>query len=206
MVRTDAVTPTPSGVKRYGHSSGVRRKHPVQGSGSDGDFGRFGLIGPRSQGIADHALVSADRCLDLGPQIVAARFLPGHPAVRDDLLDVSVTLCRGGPGGRTRHRGCSRRHVDSGIRITLGDRLADLVLIVGAVSGEGRNGIGELVEQCGSPRGIVDIFLGQRDRNDLAALGIDADMQLAPRSAAGRSMLFNQPFAGPAELQAGAVH
>jgi hypothetical protein len=41
---------------------------------------------------------------------------------------------------------------------------------------------------------------------DLAAGGIDADMQLPPGSATGRSVLFDQPFAGSAELQAGAVH
>ncbi len=39
MVRTDAVTPTPSGVTlKVGHSSGVEFKHPVQGSSADGDF------------------------------------------------------------------------------------------------------------------------------------------------------------------------
>jgi hypothetical protein len=35
---------------------------------------------------------------------------------------------------------------------------------------------------------------------------IDADMQLAPGAAAGRAVLFNQPFAGSAELQTSAVH
>ena len=31
-------------------------------------------------------------------------------------------------------------------------------------------------------------------------------MQFTPRSAAGRAVLFNRPFAGPAKLQASAVH
>jgi hypothetical protein len=52
------------------------RQHPVQRSDSDGNLGRFGLVGARSKRIADHALVSADRRLDLGPQIVAAGSLP----------------------------------------------------------------------------------------------------------------------------------
>ena len=77
-------------------------KHPVQGSSSDGDFRGLGLIGTRSQGIADHAFISTDCCLDLGPKIVATRLLPAHPTVRDDLLYVSVPLCRSrvadGPG------------------------------------------------------------------------------------------------------------
>ena len=163
-------------------------------------------ISTRSKGIADHAFVSTDCCLDLGPKIVATRLLPAHPTVLDDLLDVSVPLCRSGRGGRARDRGCSRRHDDGGIRMTLGDSLVNSVLIVGAVSREGRDGIGDLVEQRASPRGVIDLFLGQLDRDDFAALAIDADMQFTPGSAAGRAVLFNQPFAGSAELQAGAVH
>jgi hypothetical protein len=62
--------------------------------------------------------------------------------------------------------------------MTLRNRLADLVLIVGAVSGEGGNGIGDLVEQRASHRGIVDILPGHHDGDDLAADCIDADMQL----------------------------
>src|SRR5271163_1610393 len=121
-------------------------KHPVQGGSSDGDFRGLGLVSTRSQGIADHAFVSTDRGLDFGPKIVAARLLPAHPTVRDDLLDVSVSLCRSVLGRRTRNRGCSRRHDDGGIRMTLGDSLVNSVLIVRAVSREGRQGIDELVE------------------------------------------------------------
>ena len=65
-------------------------KHPVQGGSSDGDFRGLGLVSTRSKGIADHAFVSTDCCLDLGPKIVATRLLPAHPTVRDDLLEVSV--------------------------------------------------------------------------------------------------------------------
>jgi hypothetical protein len=85
--------------------------------------------------------------------------------------------------------------------MTLGNRLADLVLIVDAVGGEGSDGTGDLVEQSASHRGIVDILPGHRDGDDLAAVGVDADMQLPPRAAAGRSVLFDQPFAGSAKLQ-----
>jgi hypothetical protein len=90
--------------------------------------------------------------------------------------------------------------------MTLSDRLADLVLIVGAVGGEGSDGIGDLFEHSVSHRGIVDILPGHRDGDDLAAVGIDADMQFAPGPAAGCAGLFDQPFARSAELQASAVH
>jgi hypothetical protein len=48
------------------------------------------------KGIADHAFVSTNCDLDLGPKIVATRLLPAHPTVLDDLLNVSVPLCRSG--------------------------------------------------------------------------------------------------------------
>jgi hypothetical protein len=73
-------------------------QHSVQGRGSDSNLGRLGLVGARSKRIADHAFVSADRCPDLGPQIVAAGFLPGHAAAFSDHSQVAVALCRGGLG------------------------------------------------------------------------------------------------------------
>jgi hypothetical protein len=81
--------------------------------------------------------------------------------------------------------------------MTLTNRLADLVLIIDAVGGEGSDGIGDLVKQSASHRGIVRILPGHRDGDDLAAGGIEADMQLPPGSATGRSVLFDQPFAAP---------
>ena len=84
--------------------------------------------------------------------------------------------------------------------MTLGNRLVNSVLIVCTISREGRQGTGELVEQRGRSRGIVALFPGQLDRDEFAALGIEADMQFTPASAAGRAVLFNQPFAGPAKL------
>ena len=90
--------------------------------------------------------------------------------------------------------------------MTLGDRLVNSVLIVCTVSRERRDGIGDLVEQRARPRGVIDLFSGQLNREDFAALGIDAEMQFTPGSAARRAVLFNQPFTGSTELQAGAVH
>ena len=48
--------------------------------------------------------------------------------------------------------------------------------------------------------------LTEINREDFAVLGIDAEMQLTPGSAARRAVLLNQPFTGSTELQAGAVH
>src|SRR5271165_2022873 len=77
-------------------------QHLVQRS--DGDLGRLGRVCARAEGIADHALVPADRRLDPGAQIVAADLLPGHAAAFGDHPQVTVALCRGGFGRSTRHR------------------------------------------------------------------------------------------------------
>src|SRR3984885_746134 len=90
--------------------------------------------------------------------------------------------------------------------MTLGNRLADPVLIITAVGGEGSDGIGDLIEKRVNHRTIIDVFPRHFDCDDLAAVGIDPDMQLPPGSATGRAVLFNQPFAGSAELQPSAVH
>jgi hypothetical protein len=50
--------------------------------------------------------------------------------------------------------------------MTLGNRLADLVLIVGGVGGKGSNGTGDLAEKSVSHRGIVDILPGDRVGDD----------------------------------------
>jgi hypothetical protein len=90
--------------------------------------------------------------------------------------------------------------------MTFGHSLGDLILIVGVVDGEGGAWIGDLVEQSVSHRGLVDplaSFTAADD--DLAAGGIGTDTQFPPGSAAGRAVLFDQPFAGSARLQACAV-
>jgi hypothetical protein len=102
------------------------RLHPVQGSGSKGNLGRLGPVGARSQGVADHTFVSPDRRFNLGPQIVAAGFLPGHVAAIGDHPKIAVALCRSGFGRRTRHRAGAWRHDDGGVWMTLGNSPSNL--------------------------------------------------------------------------------
>ena len=90
--------------------------------------------------------------------------------------------------------------------MTLGHSRRNALLVVGAVGGEGGHGSRDLVEQGADLGAIVPFFVGQRRGDDLAGVGIHADVQLAPGPARLGSMLLDQPLAGPAELQAGAVH
>jgi hypothetical protein len=54
-------------------------------------------------------------------------------------------------------------------------------------------------------RSVVDVFVGQIKCDDLAAAGVNANMQFAPGAALRGSMLFKQPFARAAQLLPSAV-
>src|SRR5580692_8546183 len=97
----------------------------------------------------------------------------GHP-------QVTVALCRGALGRGTHNRACPWRHDDDSVWMTLGNRLADPVLIVIAVGGEGSDAIGYLVEKRANQRTIIDFFLGHFDGDDLAAVGIDTNSGRPP--------------------------
>jgi hypothetical protein len=58
-----------------------------------------------------------------------------------------------------------------------------------------------LIEQGADLGAVVHLLGGQRHRDDLPGVGIQADVQLAPGPARLGTMLLNQPLAGPAELQ-----
>jgi hypothetical protein len=64
--------------------------------------------------------------------------------------------------------------------MTLGDGLIHSVLIIGSVRRERCDWIADLVEQCASSRGVIDVFVRQLDRDNFTASGVDADMQLTP--------------------------
>src|SRR5271157_32457 len=55
-------------------------------------------------------------------------------------------------------------------------------------------------------RGVIDVFVGQIKRDDLAAVCVKTNMQFAPGAAFRSSMFFEQPFAGSAQLQPRAVN
>ena len=54
-------------------------------------------------------------------------------------------------------------------------------------------------------RSIVNILVGQVGGDNLARVGIDADVKFAPGAPLCRSMLFEQPFSGAAQFQACAL-
>src|SRR5664279_828261 len=53
--------------------------------------------------------------------------------------------------------------------------------------------------------GVVNILVRQVKGDDLAVVGVNAYVQLAPSAALCRAMFFKQPFAGPAQFQSRTV-
>ena len=75
-----------------------------------------------------------------------------------------------------------------------------------AVAGERSDGIVNLVEQGSDLRGVIEMIGCQRRRADAARVGIDTDVQFAPRPAPARAVSFDQPLASTAQLQPRPVH
>src|SRR3954452_20216936 len=63
-----------------------------------------------------------------------------------------------------------------------------------------------LVEQGANLGAIIGIMGGQHRGDDLAGVGVHAEMELSPRAPRLGAMLLDQPLAGPTQLQPCAVH
>jgi hypothetical protein len=87
-----------------------------------------------------------------------------------------------------------------------GDTAVDTLLIIRAVAGERGDRSVDLVEQGTDLRAIIGIPVGQHRRDDLPGVGFHTEVQLSPGPARASAVLLDQPFAGPTQAQAGAVH
>ena len=103
--------------------------------------------------------------------------------------EMEILLCGSHLGRSARNRSCPWRHDDRSIRVARGDSCIAAVLIIGAVAGERSERIGELVEKRPSPETVVNVSSCQLNGDDLAAVAIDAEMQLAPGSPSGSAVL-----------------
>src|SRR3954454_19082745 len=83
----------PYPVRGSGNADGLRAsrvQHAVEGVNADVDLGHAAPVGARVQPVADHPLVPRDSRLGPGTCVVARRFLPAHPALLGDELQVAV--------------------------------------------------------------------------------------------------------------------
>src|SRR5271170_499271 len=80
----------------------------------------------------------------------------------------------------------TRWHNDRRIGMAGSDLAVDAILVVCTIAGQRSDGIINLVEQGTDLRAVIDIIGGQRRRDDPAGVGIDTDVQFAPRPAPAR--------------------
>src|SRR5438309_9859305 len=124
-------------------------------------------------------------------QVVPRGFLPTHAAMFGYRLQMPVTRSGRRLGGLARNRTRTRWHDDRGFGMTGSDLAVDAVLVVCAIGGERGDGTIDLVEQGTDLRAVIDIIGGQRGGDDPTRVGIDADVQFAPRPAPARTMLLD---------------
>lgn len=114
-----------------------------------------------------------------------------------------VALSGRGAGGLARHRVGTwwDDHRRGRVRLVPGHGAVDGFAIVRTVSDDRGDGAGDLPKQRADQGGIALLGGGQLGGEDLTAVGIDREMELAPGSLATLAMLLGQPLAGAVHLQ-----
>ena len=90
--------------------------------------------------------------------------------------------------------------------MALGNTGVDAVLVGSAIPSEQGHRARDLIKQGTALSTVVDLLGCERDSDDLAVAGVQADVQLLPRPARPGAVLFLQPLARAAQAQARAVH
>src|SRR5271170_7715816 len=151
--------------------------------------------------MTDDPFPAANIGFHQGTPVVPRRFLPTHAAMFGNRSQMPVTRSGRILGRLARHATRTRRHNDRRIGMAGSDLVVDAALVVCTIAGQRSDGIINLVEQGTDLRAVIDIIGGQRRRDDPAGVGIDTDVQSAPRPAPARTVLLDQPFAGARQLQ-----
>src|SRR5207248_2934381 len=192
----DAVLPCPRGLMRCGRSSGVPA--PAYGSGRRQQLPLrpLTLVGLRAQRMTDDPFPAANIGFHQGTPVVPRRFLPTHAAMFGNRLQMPVTRSGRILGRLARNGTRTRWHNDRCIGMAGSDLAVDAVLVVCTIAGQRSDGSVNLVEQGTDLRAVIDIIGSQGRRDDPTGVGIDTDVQFAPRPAPARTVILDQPFAG----------
>src|SRR4051794_16501219 len=133
-------------------------QHAVEDMHRHVDFSRSPFISMGAQPVADHLFPSPDRGLGLRAPVVTRDCLPGYAARLGDTPEVAVTLRRRDVSRWAWHRRGLRRHNHRRLRVTVGNRGINTVLIVDPITHERGQWIDDLLEQRADLRAVVHIF------------------------------------------------
>src|SRR3954454_17566007 len=186
---------------RYRHAE---PGHPVERRAGDPGLGLLAGQSPGAEATTDDGLVPEHGGFPERAPAVADRLLPAQAALVPDHPDVLVALTGRSVSGRARHgRGTGRDdHCRGRVRLTLGHGAVNGFAVVGAIGGDRGDGAGDLIEQRADQGGVTLLDGGQLGGQDLAAVGIDREMEFAPGPLATLAMLLGQPLTGAVHLQA----
>src|SRR3954470_12598257 len=178
--------------------------HPVEHRAGDPGLGLLAGQSPGAEATTDNGLVAEHGGFPERAPAVADRLLPAPAALVPDHPDVLVALTGRGVSGRARHgRGAGRDdHCRGRVRLALGHGAVNGVAVVGAIGRDRGDGAGDLIEQRADQDGVTLLDGGQLAGKDLAAVGIDREMEFAPGPLATLAMLLGQPLARAVHLQA----
>src|SRR5215203_4398215 len=178
--------------------------HPVEHRAGDPGLGLLAGQSPGAEATTDDGLVPEHGGFPERAPAVADRLLPTQAALVPDRPDVLVALTGRGVSGRARYgRGAGRDdHCRGRVRLALGHGAVNGFAVVGAIGRDRGDGAGDLIEQRADQGGVTLLDGGQLAGKDLAAVGIDREMEFAPGPLATLTMLLAQPLAGAVHLQA----
>src|SRR5918999_1152279 len=159
---------------------------------------------PGAEATTDDGLVPEHGGFPERAPAVADRLLPAQAALVPDHPDVLVALTGRGVSGRARHgRGAGwDDHCRGRVRLALSHGAVNGFAVIGAIGRDRGDGAGDLTEQRADQGGVTLLDGGQLGGKDLAAVGIDREMEFAPGPLATLTMLLAQPLAGAVHLQA----
>jgi hypothetical protein len=189
------------GFRPFPQGSGDAAGHRHAEAGHDvddlaGDLG-LGLLCRQTPGVeaaTDQFFVPEHRHLRQRALSVIDRPLPAKPTALPDQLDVAVALGRGGFGRGARHRGRAGRNDHRGIGRVPSDGAVNWLSIICAISKYCGNRAVDLVEQRADQRRIAVVRGGQFRGEDLTAVGIDRQVELAPAPARLAAVLLVPPL------------
>src|SRR6476469_1968663 len=186
---------------RYRHAE---PGHPVDHRAGDPGLGLLAGQSPGAEATTDDGLIPEHGGFAERAPAVADRLLPAQAALVPDHPDVLAALTGRGVSGRARHgRGAGRDdHCRGRVRLARGHGAVNRFAVVGAIGHDRGDGAGDLIEQRADQGGVALLDGGQLAGKDLAAVGIDREMEFAPGPLATLAMLLAQPLAGAVHLQA----
>src|SRR5918998_4960121 len=156
--------------------------HPIEHRAGDPGFRLLTGQSPSPETTTDDDLVAEHGGLPERAPAVAHRLLPPHAPLVPDHPYMAVALAGRGAGGRARDGGGAGGggHPRGRVGLALGHGAVHGFAVIRTVSDDRGEEAGNLIEQRADQGGVALLGGGQLGGEDLAAGGIDREVEFAP--------------------------